>query len=80
MNIELLFYEDEKLNEFKKWVEKNKLDYELNDEIIKVFGLNEYDNNYRSLNFYIEFFNDDGDYCYIDLKENEVANWKISLS
>lgn len=89
MCIDLEFYDKDDLLEFKNWLDDKKLHYDyydekreeyiLNDEnSIRVFDLNEYDNNYRSLQFYIEFFNDD-ELCYIDLNENKVANWKISL-
>lgn len=90
MCIDLEFYDKNDLLEFKNWLDDKKLHYDyfdeeteeyiLNDEnSIRVFDLNEYDNNYRSLQFYIEFFNDDDELCYIDLSENKVANWKISL-
>ena len=62
------------------YYDEEKEEYILYDENrIRVFDLNEYDNDYRSLQFYIEFFNDDDELCYIDIKENKVANWKISL-
>lgn len=91
MAIELTFYDIEKLLDFKNWLDKNKLTYDYYDEendeywlkdenSIRVFDLNEYDNDYRSLQFYIEFFNEDGQLCYKDLKENEVARWKIALA
>lgn len=90
MCIDLEFYDKDDLLEFKNWLDDKKLHYDyydekreeyiLNDEnSIRVFDLNEYDNNYRSLQFYIEFFNDDDKLCYIDINENKVANWKISL-
>ena len=90
MCIDLEFYDKNDLLEFKNWLDDKKLHYDYYDEereefwlgdenSIRVFDLNEYDNNYRSLQFYIEFFNDDDELCYIDLNENKVANWKISL-
>lgn len=90
MCIDLDFYNKDDLLEFKNWLDDKKLHYDYYDEereefwlgdenSIRVFDLNEYDNNYRSLQFYIEFFNDDDELCYIDLSENKVANWKISL-
>ena len=90
MCIDLEFYDKDDLLEFKNWLDDKKLHYDyydekreeyiLNDEnSIRVFDLNENDNNYRSLQFYIEFFNDDDKLCYIDINENKVANWKISL-
>ena len=90
MCIDLEFYDKNDLLAFKKWLDDKKLHYDYYDEekeefwlgdenSIRVFDLNEYDNNYRSLQFYIEFFNDDDELCYIDLNENKVANWKISL-
>lgn len=90
MCIDLEFYDKDDLLEFKNWLDDKKLHYDyydekreeyiLNDEnSIRVYDLNEYDNNYRSLQFYIEFFNDDDKLCYIDINENKVANWKISL-
>ena len=90
MCIDLEFYDKDDLLEFKNWLNDKKLHYDyydekreeyiLNDEnSIRVFDLNEYDNNYRSLQFYIEFFNDNDELCYIDINENKVANWKISL-
>lgn len=90
MCIDLDFYDKDDLLEFKNWLDDKKLHYDYYDEereefwlgdenSIRVFDLNEYDNNYRSLQFYIEFFNDDDELCYIDLSENKVANWKISL-
>ena len=90
MCIDLEFYDKDDLLEFKNWLDDKKLHYDYYDEereefwlgdenSIRVFDLNEYDNNYRSLQFYIEFFNDDDELCYIDLNENKVANWKISL-
>lgn len=90
MCIDLEFYDKNDLLEFKNWLDDKKLHYDYYDEereefwlgdenSIRVFDLNEYDNNYRSLQFYIEFFNDDDELCYIDLSENKVANWKISL-
>lgn len=90
MCIDLEFYDKDDLLEFKNWLDDKKLHYDYYDEkreefwlgdenSIRVFDLNEYDNNYRSLQFYIEFFNDDDELCYIDLSENKVANWKISL-
>ena len=89
MCIDLEFYDKDDLLEFKNWLDDKKLhydyydderdDYYINESTIVVYDLNEYDNNYRSLQFYIEFFNDDDELCYIDLNENKVANWKISL-
>lgn len=89
MCIELEFYDTNDLLEFKNWLDDKKLHYDyydeereeyfINEDSIVVYDLNEYDNNYRSLNFYIEFFNDDDELCYKDLNENKVANWKISL-
>lgn len=89
MCIDLEFYNVDDLLEFKNWLDDKKLnydyfdenndDYYINMETIRVFDLNEYDNNYRSLQFYIEFFNKDDELCYIDIDENKVANWKISL-
>lgn len=89
MCIDLEFYDTNDLLEFKNWLDDKKLkydyydeendDYFINMETIRVFDLNEYDNNYRSLQFYIEFFNKDDELCYIDIDENKVANWKISL-
>ena len=90
MCIDLEFYDTNDLLEFKNWLDDKKLHYDyydeerekyfINEDSIRVFDLNEYDNNYRSLQFYIEFFNDDDDeLCYIDLNENKVANCKISL-
>lgn len=90
MCIDLEFYDKDDLLEFKNWLDDKKLHYDYYDEereefwlgdenSIRVFDLNEYDNNYRSLQFYIEFFNDDDKLCYIDINENKVANWKISL-
>lgn len=90
MCIDLDFYDKDDLLEFKNWLDDKKLHYDYYDEereefwlgdenSIRVYDLNEYDNNYRSLQFYIEFFNDDDELCYIDLSENKVANWKISL-
>ena len=90
MCIDLEFYDKNDLLEFKNWLDDKKLHYDYYDEereefwlgdenSIRVFDLNEYDNNYRSLQFYIEFFNDDDELCYIDINENKVANWKISL-
>lgn len=90
MCIDLEFYDKDDLLEFKNWLDDKKLHYDYYDEereefwlgdenSIRVYDLNEYDNNYRSLQFYIEFFNDDDELCYIDLSENKVANWKISL-
>lgn len=89
MCIDLEFYNVDDLLEFKNWLDDKKLnydyfdenndDYYINMETIRVFDLNEYDNNYRSLQFYIEFFNKDDELCYIDINENKVANWKISL-
>lgn len=81
MCIDLEFYNKDDLLEFKNWLDDKKLNYNYFDEenSIRVFDLNEYDNNYRSLQFYIEFFNKDDELCYIDINENKVANWKISL-
>ena len=90
MCIDLEFYDKDDLLEFKNWLDDKKLHYDYYDEereefwlgdenSIRVYDLNEYDNNYRSLQFYIEFFNDDDKLCYIDINENKVANWKISL-
>ena len=89
MCIDLEFYNVDDLLEFKNWLDDKKLnydyfdenndDYYINMETIRVYDLNEYDNNYRSLQFYIEFFNKDDELCYIDINENKVANWKISL-
>ena len=89
MCIDLEFYNVDDLLEFKNWLDDKKLnydyfdenndDYYINMETIRVFDLNEYDNNYRRLQFYIEFFNKDDELCYIDIDENKVANWKISL-
>ena len=89
MCIDLEFYNVDDLLELKNWLDDKKLnydyfdenndDYYINMETIRVFDLNEYDNNYRSLQFYIDFFNKDDELCYIDINENKVANWKISL-
>lgn len=81
MCIDLEFYNTDDLLEFKNWLDDKKLNYNYFDEenSIRVFDLNEYDNNYRNLQFYIEFFNDNNELCYIDINENKVANWKISL-
>jgi hypothetical protein len=89
MCIELEFYDTNDLLELKKWLNKNKLHYDYYDKdrkeyfkdeySIVIYDLNEYDNNYRGLSFYIDFFNDDDKFCYIDIKQNKVANWKISL-
>ena len=77
MCIDLEFYNVDDLLEFKNWLDDKKLnydyfdenndDYYINMETIRVFDLNEYDNNYRSLQFYIEFFNKDDELCYIDI-------------
>lgn len=89
MCIDLEFYNVDDLLELKKWLDDKKLNYDYFDEenddyyygieTIRIYDLNEYDNNYRSLQFYIEFFNKDDELCYIDINENKVANWKISL-
>ena len=91
MAIELTFYDLQKLLDFKNWLDKNKLVYDYYDEeekkywlhdenSIRVFDLNEYDNDYRSLSFYIEFYNKNDELCYKDLRENEIARWKITLA
>lgn len=88
MCIDLEFYNVDDLLKLKSWLDSKKLDYEyidenddyfINMETIRIYDLNEYDNNYRGLSFYIEFFNKDDELCYIDINENKVANWKISL-
>lgn len=89
MCIELVFYDTNDLLDFKNWLDIKGLNYDYFDDenddyyrdenTIIVYDLNEYDNDYRSIKFYIEFFNKDNELCYIDLQENKVANWKISL-
>lgn len=81
MCIDLEFYNKDDLLEFKNWLDDKKLNYDYFDEEnnIRVFDLIKYDNNYRSLQFYIKFFNKDDELCYIEINENKVANWKISL-
>lgn len=83
MVLRVEYYDDNKLKKLIKDLEEKEVAYEYigdkQDNTIDIYGLYNYSNANRSLTFYAEFENKNGKVVYLDIKEDEIAKYSITL-
>lgn len=83
MVLRVEYYDDNKLKGLIKKLEEKEIAYEYigdkQDNTIDIYGLYNYSNANRSLTFYAEFENKNGKVVYLDIKEDEIAKYGITL-
>lgn len=83
MVLRVEYYDDNKLKGLIKKLEEKEIAYEYigdkQDNTIDIYGLYNYSNANRSLTFYAEFENKNGKVVYLDIKEDEIAKYSITL-
>lgn len=83
MVLRVEYYDDNKLKELIKKLNKNNISFEYigdkQDNTIDIYGLYNYSNATRSLMFNVEFENKKGKVVYLDIKEDEIARYTITL-
>ncbi len=81
MVLKLEFYDENKFNDFIKVLDEKTVAYDIinkTDYEIDIYDLVKYRNRYRSLQFYVEFINKNGKLVYLDINENEIAEYMIN--
>lgn len=81
MVLKLEFYDENKFNDFIKVLDEKTVAYDIinkTDYEIDIYDLVKYRNRYRSLQFYVEFINKNGKLIYLDINENEIAEYMIN--
>lgn len=81
MVLKLEFYDENKFNDFIKVLDEKAVAYDIinkTDYEIDIYDLVKYRNRYRSLQFYVEFINKNGKLVYLDINENEIAEYMIN--
>lgn len=83
MVLRVEYYDDNKLKELIKKLNKNNISFEYvgdkQDNTIDIYGLVNFSNSYRNLQFYVEFYNKNNELKYFDITENEIARYTINL-
>lgn len=83
MVLRVEYYNDDKLNNLIKDLEEKEVAYEYigdkQDNTIDIYGLYNYSNATISLMFNVEFENKKGKLVYLDIKEDEIARYTITL-
>ena len=83
MVLRVEYYNDDKLKDLIKKLKNKNVAFEYvgdkQDNTIDIYGLYNYSNTNRSLTFYAEFSNKENKLVYMDLKEDEIARYSITL-
>lgn len=83
MVLRVEYYDDNKLKDLIKKLKNKNVAFEYvgdkQDNTIDIYGLYNYSNANRSLTFYAEFSNKENKLVYMDLKEDEIARYSITL-
>lgn len=83
MVLRVEYYNDDKLKDLIKKLKNKNVAFEYvgdkQDNTIDIYGLYSYSNANRSLTFYAEFSNKENKLVYMDLKEDEIARYSITL-
>lgn len=83
MVLRVEYYDDNKLKDLIKKLKNKNVAFEYvgdkQDNTIDIYGLYNYSNANRSLTFYVEFSNKENKLVYMDLKEDEIARYSITL-
>lgn len=83
MVLRVEYYDDNKLKGLIKKLKEKEIAYEYigdkQDNTIDIYSLYSYSNANRSLTFYAEFENKNGKVVYLDIKEDEIAKYSITL-
>jgi len=83
MVLRVEYYNDDKLKDLIKKLKNKNVAFEYvgdkQDNTIDIYGLYNYSNANRSLTFYAEFSNKENKLVYMDLKEDEIARYSITL-
>lgn len=83
MVLRVEYYDDNKLKSLIKDLNKKEVVYEYigdkQDNTIDIYNLYNYSNVNRNLTFYAEFENKNGKLVYLDIKEDEIAKYTITL-